>query len=363
MKHDMRASRLVELEKFGLDRWFQDRLDLDRLDTQAVARVVSVQKDSYLLSRGGDAVFAELTGKLLYAADSARDLPTTGDWVYADFYDDDSHAVIHDLIPRKTLLSRKSAGKSVGFQLIAANIDCAFILQSVDGNFNPRRLERYLVMVNESGITPVILLSKCDLVEPLALELAVAQTIQVASTERILPFSSESGHNLDTIRTLLAPGQTYCLLGSSGVGKTTLLNHLLGSDRFETAPVSRKENKGRHTTTSRELVPLANAALLIDTPGMRELGNLSVNTGLGETFSDIEALALQCRFANCRHTGEKGCALRAAIDAGELAEDRFRNYRKMTSEAAFNDMTYAERRQKDRNFGKMIKSTLKNKKR
>ena len=177
----------------------------------------------------------------------------------------------------------------------------------------------------------------------------------------VIAFSNVSGENIDTIKNSLEKGHTYCLLGSSGVGKTTLLNSILGDDQFETQTVSKKESKGRHTTTSRELVQLENGAMIIDTPGMRELGNLSVESGLDQTFSDIIALSQHCKFANCSHTKEKGCAIQAAINDGELSEERYKNYQKMKSESEFYDMSYSEKRMKDKDFGKMIKATLKGK--
>ena len=300
---------------------------------------------------------------MFYTAQSSTELPTTGDWVYADFYDGDSHAIIHGVVPRKTLLKRKTAGKSVDFQLIAANIDVAFIMQSLDYNLNFRRLERYLVMVNESEITPVILLSKCDLISQDKISEIRGKISSIAPQTTVLAFSNLSGENIDTIKSSLVGGQTYCLLGSSGVGKTTLLNSILGHERFETQPVSKKDSKGRHTTSSRDLIQVENGAMIIDTPGMRELGSMSVDTGLDETFSDILGLVQRCRFANCSHTSENGCAIVAAIEAGELTEQRYENYTKMKNESAFHEMSYSEKRKKDKTFGKLIKSTLKSKKR
>lgn len=351
-----------ELKQLGFDDWFRNQLDVDLNAAHDIARIISVHRDSYVVTKGQGEAIAELAGNLYYATDTALQLPTTGDWVYADFYDDDTHAIIHGLIPRKTLLKRKTAGKSVDFQLVAANIDTAFIVQSLDYNFNLSRLERYLVMVNESGIKPVILFSKCDLVCSVEREEKLSGISAIAAQARIIPFSNMNGENIDVIIGLLLPAHTYCLLGSSGVGKTTLLNRIMGCDQFQTQSVSKKENKGRHTTTSRELVRLDNGALIIDTPGMRELGNLAADVGLDQTFAEIIELARHCKFSNCSHTREKGCAILAAIENGELAEKRFRNFLKMKNESAFNKMSYVEKRKKDRNFGKMIKAIMKDKK-
>ena len=359
----MNIKSMNELEKIGYSNWFESRLDVDKAAAHKLARVVSVHKDRYMISNGEREIFAELSGNLFYTADSASELPTTGDWVYADYYDDDTHAIIHGVVTRKTLLKRKAAGKLVDFQLIAANIDVALIIQSANDNFNLRRLERYLVMVNESGISPVILLSKCDLLSQNEVSEIIENIIQIAPNAKVLGFSNLSDENIDTIKDFLSQGCTYCLLGSSGVGKTTLLNSLLGSAQFETQEVSRKQSKGRHTTTNRELIRLENDAMIIDTPGMRELGNLSVDSGIDETFSEIVSLVETCRFANCTHTNEKGCAILSALEQGELSEQRYKNYIKMKKESAFNDMSYFEKRKKDKDFGKLIKSTIKNKQR
>ena len=351
-----------KLENIGYGDWFRNQVDVGKIAAHEVARVVAVHKDSCVITKGDGEVFAECSGNLLYLSDSPFDLPTTGDWIYADFHDDESHAIIHGVLPRRTLLKRKTAGKLVDFQLIAANIDVAFIMQSVDYNFNLRRLERYLAMVNENEITPLILLSKCDLVSPDEVEEIKKNIISIAPHTSVLAFSNLIRENITAIKSSLLPGKTYCLLGSSGVGKTTLLNSIIGSEQFETQAVSKKQSKGRHTTTSRELVRLDNGALLIDTPGMRELGNMSVDAGIDETFSEILELAEHCQFRDCSHSNEKGCAILAAINARELDEQRYKNYVKMKNESAFHDMSYSEKRKKDKEFGKMVKSVMKSKK-
>lgn len=354
---------MSELKSIGYSEWFESRADGQKLAAHAVARVVSVHKDSFTVTKGGDEVFAELSGNLLYSTDSASELPTTGDWVYADFYDDDTHAIIYGVFPRKTLLKRKAVGKLVDYQLIAANIDVAFIIQSLNDNFNLRRLERYLVMINEAGIEPVILLSKCDLMPEDEISDIKNKVLEVAPTATVMAFSNLNQASIDSIIGALKSELTYCLLGSSGVGKTTLLNSIVGKDEFETKAVSKIQSKGRHTTTSRQLVRLESGAMVIDTPGMRELGSMSADEGLDETFSEIAALSQQCKFANCSHSNEKGCAILAAINAEELSEERYQNYLKIKKESDFNQMSYSEKRKKDKDFGKLIKSTLKNKQR
>ncbi len=350
------------LRRLGYDKWLQANTVANKIAELEVARVVSVHKDSYMISNGKNNVFAELTGKLLYAADSPIHLPTTGDWVYARFYDDDSHAVIDDILPRRTLLKRKTAGKNIEFQLIAANIDLAFVIQSLDANYNLRRLERYLVMINESDIIPVVLLSKCDLMPEEEIEEKINGILKVMPHIDVLPFSNNTGRNIDTIQNYLIYGKTCCLLGSSGVGKTTLLNNIIGSVTFETQPVRERDSKGRHTTSNRQLIQLEGGAMIIDTPGMRELGNMTVDIGIEETFSEIIELAEQCHFNNCTHIDEKNCAVLSAIEGGSLSEARLQNYIRMKKESSYHEMSYFEKRHKDKQFGKYCKSVMKQKK-
>ena len=354
---------MSDLESIGFSDWFKSRADDEKIAAHGVARIVSVHKDSYTVTKGGEEIFAELSGNLLHCTESASDLPTTGDWVYADFYDDDTHAIIYGVFPRKTLLKRKTAGKLVDFQLIAANIDVAFIIQSLNENFNLRRLERYLVMVNEGGIEPIILLSKCDLIPKEEVNEIKKKVLDIAPNTTVIEFSNLDGENIDSINNLLISKSSYCLLGSSGVGKTTLLNSIIGNDKYETKSVSKIQSKGKHTTTSRQLVRLESGAMIIDTPGMRELGSMSVDDGLDETFSEIFELSQMCKFTNCSHSNEKGCAILAAIKTGELSEQRYQNYLKMKKESDFNQMSYLEKRKKDKNFGKFVKLVMKNKQR
>lgn len=350
------------LETFGFDDWFRGQVTPELTNNHELARVVAVHRDSCVVTKGGAEVFAECSGNLLYSSDSPLDLPTTGDWVYGDFYEDDAHAIIHGVLPRKTVLKRKTAGKRVDFQLIAANIDFACIMQSADDNFNLRRLERYLAVVNDSGITPIILLSKCDLARPKEVEELKKRISGVAPETSLMAFSNMVEESIEVIKSTLVKGKTYCLIGSSGVGKTTLLNSLIGREQFVTQAVNRKHSKGRHTTTVRELVKLENGTLLIDTPGMRELGSMSVDFGLEETFADIAELANYCKFRDCSHGAEQGCAILAAIRAGELDEQRYHNYLKIRNESAFHDLSYFEKRTKDKEFGKMVKAVMKIKK-
>jgi len=350
------------IEQLGFNQWFQDNVDPEDLEGHEIARVIAVHKDSYTISNGENDVFAELVGKIIYSAASPIDYPAVGDWVLARFYDESTFSIIHKILPRKSLLKRKTPGKKIDFQLIAANIDTAFIVQSLDDNFNLRRLERYLVMINESNIRPIVLLSKSDL---LTSEEVTSRTGNIHKIMPRLPvqtFSNENESGIKSVRDLLTPGQTYCLLGSSGVGKTTLLNNLIGESVFKTKTVREKDSKGRHATTYRQLIKLDCGAMVVDTPGMRELGNFSVETGLDETFAEIIELSQQCQFNDCTHVTEKGCAVLNAVEDGKLSEKRYQNYIKMNKESIYNEMSYLEKRQKDKQFGKFVKTVMKHKK-
>ena len=346
----------MELEQLGLDDWFQEKSrDMVRPGF-GVARVTRMDRDRYLVRNDHDEVQAEPTGKLLFATEASQDLPCVGDWVIVQYHNDGALAVIHDVLARRTFLRRKSAGAKVEYQMIASNIDVAFIMQSCEFDFNVRRMERYLVMAREGRVEPVVLLSKSDLISPQQLEVMISEIRSAQISARIIAFSSRTEDGLLSVRQALQPGKTYCLLGSSGVGKTTLLNHLLGREALETQPVREKDGRGRHTTARRQLTILDNGALLVDTPGMRELGLIAVGDTIDQNFSEISELSQHCRFSNCSHSVESGCAVLRAVERGELSQDRYQSYMKLIKESAFHEMTYVERRKKDKQFGRMIKT-------
>jgi ribosome biogenesis GTPase len=349
----------MKLEELGYSHWFKSKIDPTKLIEHQIARVVTVNKDSYIIRNEKKDVFAEVTGKFIFNAVSPLDYPTVGDWVYAKYFNQDSFAIISEIFPRKTTLKRKTSGKKIQFQLIAANIETAFIVQSLDFNYNLRRLERYLAMINESNIRPIVLLSKNDLLSPVNVEEKVSEIHTVMPDIQVVAFSNVTHSGLSEVGELLIPGETFCLLGSSGVGKTSLLNSLLAEARFKTRAIREKDGKGRHTTARRQLNILKNGAMLIDTPGMRELGNIGLESGIDNTFDEISELSRQCRFNNCSHMQENGCAVLAALKDGTISQERYQNYIKMNKESSYYEKSYYEKRQKDKQFGKMIKSVKK----
>ncbi|NHA15775.1 ribosome small subunit-dependent GTPase A [Thioalkalivibrio sp. XN279] len=328
---------------------------------QPVARVVAVDRDAYRVRSDGVETPAVLSGRFRFTVESGPELPCVGDWVSIELADP-ALAIIQAVLPRKSYLRRKAPGKTVDFQMIAANIDVAFIVQSCQYDFNVRRLERYLVVCREGGIEPVILLSKTDLVSPLETEGLVAAISGAGIDARVIALSTATGDGLEAFRALLEPGKTYCFVGSSGVGKSTLINRLLGRDVLDTRSVS-GTGEGTHTTSRRQLLVLEDGVLLIDTPGMRELGLLGTSEGLDASFADIHELSRACRFADCIHGQEPGCAVRAAIDDGSLSESRYQAYLKLRKETEYHDASYVERRKKDKDFGRLVKSVMKHHKR
>jgi ribosome biogenesis GTPase len=350
----------MQLSELGFNNWFYEKLDPIKLDSYKIARVIAVDKESFIICSENYEGRAELTGKLMYSAQTPIDYPTVGDWVYSQCFDENSVAIIHEVLPRKSILSRKVAGKKVEYQLIAANVDTAFLMQSLDANFNLRRLERYMVMTLESKIRPIVLLSKSDLMSPDEVQEKISEIHQSFPEVLVSSFSNLTSSGADAVRTLLSQGETFCLLGSSGVGKTTLLNNLIGDELYYTKTVRASDSKGRHSTTRRQLILLDGGAIIIDTPGMRELGVVSVGIGIDETFNEISELSAQCQFFDCSHTHEKGCSVLDAVENGSIPEKRYQNYIKMIKESQHHTKTYLEKRRDDKAFGKMIKTFKKN---
>jgi len=241
--------------------------------------------------------------------------------------------MIQEVLPRKSKLGRKAPGKSVQEQVLAANVDTAFLVSALDGDFNPRRIERYLAQCWESGAKPVVVLNKADAFTDARLKAEEVERVAAGTIAHVL--SAKTGEGFGEIEKYLGPGQTLVLLGSSGVGKSTIVNRLMGRAIQDVQEVRESDRRGRHTTTARELFALRGGALLIDTPGLRELQLWDADEGIAQTFSDIESLSTRCRFGNCRHEGEPGCAVRLAVGGGTLDEARLENWRKVLREQAF----------------------------
>jgi ribosome biogenesis GTPase len=348
----------MTLQDLGFDEWFRERAGQARAGL-VPARVSAVDRERYLVLHPPLEIPAEAAGALLFGAESPVDLPAVGDWVMVDIVNQGTFAVAHAVLPRKSLIRRKTAGARIEYQPIAANLDIALLMQALDRDFNLRRLERYLVMVNQAGIAPVILLTKSDRVDPAEAAARVDEARARLGLQDVFACSPKSGRGTEAVQDILRPGVTGCLLGSSGVGKTTLLNRLIGEDRFAVREIREGDGKGRHATTRRQMATLPGGGQIIDTPGMRELGNFAVEDGLEQTFPEIIALAEKCRFRDCTHTGEPGCAVREAVAAGRLDEARLKNWAKLRRESAWLEMSYAEKRDKDRRLGKYYRSVLK----
>lgn len=340
----------TELIDLGLTPFFTQQLTAEEIEHCLLARVTEVQRSHIIVSDGIDEWRIKPGGTWYQLPVAQR--PTVGDWVVLD----EAHDKLLRLLERKSIFRRVAAGTRVEVQLIAANIDTLFIVTSCNEEFEESRLERYLALASEAGVDPVVILTKADLAGE-----AEAYVDRVRAVSIDLPVEIVNALDADTLSGAMAwvnKGSTVALVGSSGVGKSTLVNSLAGSKLVETGAIREQDAKGRHTTSYRSLHRLSGGGLLLDVPGMRELKVAELDTALAQVFSDIETLAKQCRFRDCKHNDEPGCVVREAVDAGEIDERRLGNYKKLVLEESRNTASIAEQRHRDRQFGKTIKAHL-----
>ncbi|HPS65648.1 MAG TPA: ribosome small subunit-dependent GTPase A [Ignavibacteria bacterium] len=346
----------MTLEELG----YSDKIKIDIvLEGFEIGRIIAEHKERYIVRTQKGDLDAEITGNLRFSAESREDFPAVGDWVALTIYDD-NFSVIHKIFPRYSVISRRAAGKYGEIQVIAANIDFAFIVQAIDRDFSVNRLERYLTICNQSKVTPVIILTKIDLIDAQRISEILSAVSSRIKNVKIIAISNESFDGFDDVKKVIQKGKTYCFLGSSGVGKSTMINNLSGKNLMRTDEISSAADRGRHITSHRELIVLDSGGILIDNPGMREVGITDAADGLETTFNEIAVLSEKCRFKDCTHTSETGCAVIAAVNAGELDKESYENYLKMEKEKSFFESSALERRQKDKQFGKIMKSYKKN---
>jgi len=350
------------LEELGYTDELENYRTENNLVNFGIARVITEHKERYIVKNEAGDFEAELIGNLRFISTERSDFPAVGDWVSISEYDTNK-ALIHHVFPRTSSIERQAIGKHGEKQLIATNIDVGFIVQSVNRDFNINRLERYLTICNASKVTPIIVLTKIDLISKTELQSMLQEISTRIKNAEIISISNETNSGIEAIKAQIAKGKTYCLLGSSGVGKSTLINSISDKGLMKTGAISDSIDRGKHVTTHRELIVLENGGIIIDNPGMREVGITDAADGLEMTFEEITELSNSCRFSDCTHIHENGCAISEAIDNEELDEDAYDNYQRMEREKQFFESTQQDKKRKDKNLGKLIKSAQQNKRR
>lgn len=343
----------IELEDLGYDRFFDLKRESLDLANFSIARVIAEHKEAYRVKDSGGEYSAKITGKQIFNATERADYPAVGDWVAITKLDDE-RAVIHDILPRKTILQKKYSHRQ-DIQIIATNIDVALIVESLDRDFNLNRFERYLVLASEGGIKPAVVLNKIDLVSEDELNQKIEQVKSRFKNIDIISTSAFTEQGLSGLMNYITRGKTYCFLGSSGVGKSSLINKLLRRSAIKIREISESTGRGKHTTTARGMYFLKNGGIVIDNPGTREVGIAEAGAGIENVFDEITHLSKKCRYADCTHIHESDCAVLKAIENGELDEAQYQNYIKLKKENEFYEMTNFEKREKDRKFGQFVK--------
>lgn len=331
-----RGARIARLEEFGWDGFFQSHFnDCDRAGC-CPARVALEYKHAFkILSEHGE-LTADVAGRLRHHASSRAGLPAAGDWVVVSPRLEEGRATIHEVLPRRSKFARKVAGQKTEEQIIAANVDTVFLMTSLNNDFNLRRIERYLTVAWESGARPAIILSKADLCDEI--QQRILEVESVACGVSIHVVSAVTSQGISELAPYLGAGRTVALLGMSGVGKSTLINAMLGREAQRVRQVRESDDRGRHTTTSRELIALPGGAMVLDTPGMRELQLWGGEEGIRESFEDIESFAVLCRFSDCSHQSEPDCAVRNALERGDIDQARYANFEKLQRESEYLDL-------------------------
>jgi ribosome biogenesis GTPase len=351
----------MNLLDLGLNNELTTYLRDNQLSNFSIGRVTQEHRERFVVSDGENEYEAEITGNLRFSANSRADFPAVGDWVTMTIYDSDQ-AIIHKILPRKSVLERQAVGKFGEIQIISTNIDVAFIIQAINNNFSINRLERYLTICYSANIEPVLVISKIDLSTEKEIQDAINDLEKRDKKVKYILLSNMTLKGLDQILDFIQTGKTYCVVGSSGVGKSTLINNLLKKNILKIGQISHSTNKGRHVTDHRELFVLENGGIIIDTPGMRELGMTDNTEGIKTTFQEIFDISFKCKFPECKHINETGCAVIEALNNGTIDKDSYGNYQKIQKEQERFQTTLAEKRKKDKAFGKMLKNYHKNNK-
>ncbi len=356
----MRTFTLMDSNRLGYTEEMETYRVENGYEAFDVGRVILEHKERYIVLNNKGEYDAEVLGQLRFNAEKRSDFPAVGDWVVFQEFNE-GQAIIHAILPRINYLERKSVGSDRDRQLIATNIDTAFIVVAADRDFSVNRIQRYLAIVLESKIEAVVVLNKIDLIEPEESTLLLQEIQGRIPDIPIVQASCENESGIDELKKHLEPGKTYCLLGSSGVGKSTLLNKLSGEHFMSTASISEATERGKHTTTHRELILLKNGAMVIDNPGMREVGMTSTSSGIQEVFDRISELALNCKYGDCQHISEDGCAVLEAVENGEITQEDYENYMRLQKEQEHFQSSELERKQKGKALSKHIKNFYKSK--